>query len=71
MEEKWSSNTLYQNQLNATGGWVWLLPLLWFAGGMWGNGKCQKRGRESLPVAVRWEYSTNGYSSDESLSHVI
>ncbi|NOS56942.1 MAG: hypothetical protein HOP37_11900 [Cyclobacteriaceae bacterium] len=42
---------LYYNQL---GGWVWLLPLLWFAGGMWGNDKCQKRGRESLPVAVRW-----------------
>ena len=25
------------------GGLVWLLPLLWIAGGKWGNGKCQKR----------------------------
>lgn len=24
-------------------------------GGMCGNGMCQMRGRESLPVAVRWE----------------
>ena len=24
-------------------------------GGMCGNGMCQKRGRDSLPVAVRWE----------------
>ena len=26
------------------------------AGGMRGNGKCQKRGRESFPVAVRLEF---------------
>ena len=32
------------------------MPLLWFAGGMWGNGKCQRRGRESLAVAVRWGF---------------
>ena len=38
------------------GGRIWLLPLLWFAGGMWGKGKCQKRGGKSLPVAVRWEF---------------
>ncbi len=30
------------------GAQVWLLPWLWCRGGMCGNGKCQKRGRESF-----------------------
>ena len=31
------------------------LAIALVVGGMRGNGMCQRRGRESLPVAVRWE----------------
>ena len=35
---------------------------------MWGNGKCQKRGRESFPVAVRWVFVDESLSFTESKS---
>ena len=59
------------NFFNLRGAWVWLLPLLWVAGRMRGNGKCQKRGREFSQLRWGGDIVRIVIRQPYPLSHVI